>query len=283
MTYDPHSTHSKQNKSPHNTRRKWLLGGGVIAVFLLIIIVISTTQQPAVDGMIQATQKQPADKQEKSLKTISVVSWRNDSAQKALAQYYISIGRYDLAGETLAKGSSKLSVDAARYYIEAGEYKKALTELNTIPKSQQSADTNAQQAIVAFNLEDTPKGCDYAEKSNSSDLKTACTFLRTGELSRENSYKLIAWHVYTPAVKTLTNVQQKTAGDWLSLAAIAARQNKGDTAAEQLSQAIAQFPFEREVAQQALAFCQQQGSGVAACTQLSQDAQKALKQTEFKS
>lgn len=263
----------------HKSRtRKYLISGGVIIVLLLCIAI---SWQNAVNLQVREAQKLPQAQQEKRLRALSIVTLHNDSVQRAQGAFYRSLNRYDLAAESYSKGSSKLSLEAAHDYIQSGRYDLAAKAVQKVGKSYPSQEVARYGAIIAFNKSDVVLGCKKAEEAMDVSLQQACGWLKTGEVRGGKAFRLAEWQIYEPAQKALKEDADSTAENFLLLAHIAQQQRKLEDAAGYLRDGLTMFPWRRDLAHAAKELCAQEGSGVKACSNLTNTADTVLKQTDF--
>ncbi|MFO0955492.1 MAG: hypothetical protein U0526_03100 [Candidatus Saccharibacteria bacterium] len=280
-TYQPHSTSSKPRHQPPQSR--WIRASiiaGMMLIGLFFIVGLARTSQSAVDNLVRQAKTKQGSEREKHLKTLAVTTGNNDAVQVALADYYTEINQPEAAGDAYAAGSNKLTDEAMASYIIAGEYTRAQQLFKAQPNKKQGSEVRAQAAIAAYNLNDIETGCSYAQQAQSVDAQEACQILRQSDITRTDAYRLATLRVYTKAKTVIESAANKTAGDYLLLVGIESQQGRLEQAADLYVAALKQFPTDRTLAEQGMAYCKQ-SRGVKGCGSVTPLAEAILKQTQF--
>lgn len=280
-TYQPHSTSSKPRHQPPKSR--WVRASiiaGAILIGLFFIVGLARTSQSAVDGLVRQANAKQGSEREKTLKALAITTGNNDAVQMALAEYYTSINQPKTAGEAYAAGSNNLTDEAMASYITAGEYTRAQQLFKAQPSKELGSEVYAQAALAAYNLNDIETGCAYADQARSANAQEACQILRQSDITRTDAYRLAVLRVYSKAKTVIESTPNKTAGDYLLLVGIESQQGRLEQAAELYAAALKQFPADRALAEQGIAFCKQSG-GVKNCSSVTPLAETVLKQTQF--
>ncbi len=229
----------------------WPIAAATIVVAGLIIVGLSGPvgkwRNQLVASLIDSSRSaKTAQQKEQLLAEANIVGWGSEQAPKALADYYISIGRYDKAWPILA------SWPVAPNYLQLGEYALLSQDYNAAQRfyaraitKKATAEAHVGIAAAQFNRGDTKNGCANAAKASKLDLNSeaarqsavAClllnpTFkqldaasypeLNSNQLAsnRGRGMFLIANRLYAPGEKLLAPAAA-TPGDWLALAQLA--------------------------------------------------------------
>lgn len=193
---------------------------------------------------------------EEYLREAMMIGWGGEAAPRALASYYVSVGRYDKAWHVLQNWPLK------RDYIRLGDYALKSQDYSVAQRFYaravgQKATPEAYVGLAAalFNLGDSKNGCANAAKATKLDLDSSaaeqmaavCLLLQPNQtLLQAANYPvlqsdqlksdrgigtfLIANRIYVEGEKRLLASKQKTTSDWLALAMIAnARGDSGLT------------------------------------------------------
>lgn len=190
---------------------------------------------------------QAATQREEHLREAMIVGWGGEAAPRALASYYVSIGRYDKAWRVLQNWPLK------RDYTQLGSYALKSQDYSAAQRFYaraigQKATTGAYVGLAAalFNKGDNKNGCANAAKATKLNLDSsaaeqmaaACVLLQPNQtLLQATTYPilqspqlktdrgignfLIANQIYAEGEKRLVASKQKAASDWLALALLA--------------------------------------------------------------
>jgi tetratricopeptide (TPR) repeat protein len=186
---------------------------------------------------------------ERYLVNLSTASWRTDSAQKALAEYYKSHQNFARAAQTYHDGSSSLRPNAAAMYAEAGQYDKAIIIYKNLAKKQPQNHSFAL-ALAMINNDQTAEGCKLQENVSGDDsrrLARLCELVEKGDVNRKEIYELYGAGADSIVEKYLSNSAQMTADDWLTLARIYQKRGDIDKALKSLEKGMDTFPYSSDL------------------------------------
>lgn len=244
----------KSDKPKRPKRLKYIVGG----VLLLCLISFIFGRDSAASQMAKASESLPQTEREQYLLNLSAASLRTDSAQIALAQFYLAQQNYAKAAQAYHDGSTSLRDEAAANYAEAGKYDKAIVIYKNLSKNGSDANYTYLLARSYINAEDTKQGCDLKDKLGEGDeakkLQQLCDFAEKQDIARKDLYELSNLGADTLVEKTLAKRNQKTAEDWLLLARIYQKRGELDRAKQTVETALQQLPYDTQLqnAQKAL-------------------------------
>ncbi len=203
------------------------------------------------------------------------LGWGTTSAPKALADYYVSIGRYDKAWRVLQNWPQKPNfVLLGDYALKTQDYAAAQRLYAASIRQKPSAAGYTGLAAALFSLGDTKNGCANAAKATKLDLQSlqasnaavACLLLNPGfgtlrkpdfpvlnsaqaTTSRGIGNLLLQAMAYKPAEAKLLASESKTSSDWLALAQLASARQDNALALQRAKQGIVIAPTNPELIQ----------------------------------
>lgn len=237
---------STSSQRPSRKLLVWSLIGGVS---LLLILGFWFGRDAAAAHMAKSAEQLSEANQERYLLNLSTASWRTDSAQKALAEYYKTHQNYLKAAQVYHDGSTALRPDAAAMYAEAGKYDKAIAIYKILAKKQPQNHTFAL-ALALTNNNQATEGCEMQDRASDEDAKRLtrlCELVEKTNPTRKDTYELADMGADNIVEKYFANSAQKTVGDWLMLARIYQKRGELDRAKATLQQASENFPYDREL------------------------------------
>lgn len=183
---------------------------------------------------------------EEYLAQAQIIGWGGEQAPKALANYYLSLGRYDKAWRTLTQWPIKPNyTQLGDYALAAQDYSTAHRFYSRAVSQKATAQSNVGLAATLFNRGDLAGGCTVAAKATKLDLNyepaqqmaAVCLLLNSKEskLQRANypilesaqlssargqGVFLIQSRVYQEGERRLAPLAT-TPADWLALAELA--------------------------------------------------------------
>ncbi len=253
----------------HSKTPFYLIASTVFLVAGLVVIITSprvlSWRDKQVSALIAKSKAtQTAAQREEYLHEAMIIGWGGELAPRALASYYLSIGRYDKAWPVLQNWPLK------RDYTQLGNY---ALKSQSYPAAQrfyaraiaQKSTTEAYVGLAAalLNKGDYKNGCANAAKATKLNLDSsaaqqiavACivlqpkqTVLQPGnypllqtprlQTKRGVGQFLIANRVYSEGEKRLLAAPKKSASDWLLLAQLASSRGDYTRAAERGEEGI---------------------------------------------
>lgn len=244
----------KSDKPKRPKRLKYIVGG----VLLLCLLSFIFGREAAASQMAKASQTLPQTEREQYLLNLSAASLRTDSAQLALAEFYLAQQNYAKAAQAYHDGSTSLRDEAAVNYTEAGKYDKAIVLYKNLSKNGSNTNYTYLLARSYINAEDIKKGCELKDKLGESEeakkLQQLCDFSEKTDISRKDMYELSSLGADTLVEKTLAKRTQKTTEDWLLQVRIYQKRGELDRAKQTLEAALQQLPYDVQLqdAQKAL-------------------------------
>ena len=201
---------------------------------------------------------------EEYLREAMMIGWGGEAAPRALANYYVSVGRYDKAWHILQNWP------LTRDYVQLGDYALKSQDYSVAQRFYaravgQKATPEAYVGLAAalFNLGSSKNGCANAAKATKLNLDSSaaeqmaavCLLLQPNQtLLQEANYPvlqsiqlksdrgigtfLIANRIYSAGEKRLLASNQKTASDWLALALLANARGDYNLTVERAEQGI---------------------------------------------
>ena len=244
----------KSDKPKRPKRLKYIIGG----VLLLCLFSFIFGREAAANQMAKASETLPQAEREQYLLNLSAASLRTDSAQIALAEFYLAQQNYAKAAQAYHDGSTSLRDEAATNYAEAGKYDKAIIIYKNLSKNGTDAEYTYLLARSYINSEQVKQGCELKDKLGESEeakkLQQLCNFTEKKDISRKDIYELSSLGADTLVEKTLVKQDQKTAEDWLLQARIYQKRGELDRAKRTVEAALKQLPYDTQLqeAQKAL-------------------------------
>lgn len=210
-------------------------------VVLLLCVSLWAGRDAAAQVAVSNTVNLKPEAKEKTLRAISAATFRADTAQRALGDYYLSISQPQLAAATFAGGSGALGLEAMKAYYRAGD-------LVAAAKLYQKSSAESENTYIKTLLsqDKVGEGCELISKvgESSKTLQSACDILKDGVVTRVEAYDLIALDIPLPAEKTLGAQSMKTAGDWQTLISLRLRAGEGSEARRLANEAVLAFPYD---------------------------------------
>lgn len=244
----------KPTPRKHPKRLKYITGG----VILVCLLSYMFGRDSAADQMVKQSANMPPQQRERYLLNLSAASFRADSAQKALAEFYLIQENYAKAAQAYHDGSTNLRDEAALNYTEAGEYDKAIIIYKNLSKNQTNPEFSYLLAKSYINNGQTKFGCELKNKLEEGEwvtkIKDLCDLADKQNLSRKDIYELNKLGMDSLVEKELSQAKQKTADDWLLLARIYQKRGELDRSREIIVTALKQLPYDTrlQTAQKAL-------------------------------
>lgn len=234
----------KSDKPKRPKRLKYIVGG----VILVCLLSYMFGRDSAADQMAKQSTNMSPQQRERYLLDLSTASLRANSAQKALAEFYLTQENYAKAAQAYHDGSASLRDEAALNYAEAGKYDKAIIIYKNLSKNQTNPEFSYLLARSYINNNQAKLGCELRNKLEEGEwatkLKSLCDFVDKQSLNRKDIYELNNLGADTLVEQYLSKSEQKTAEDWLILARI--YQKRGDLARahETIRTALEQLPYD---------------------------------------
>lgn len=201
---------------------------------------------------------------EEYLAQATIVGWGGVAAPRALADYYVSIGRYDKAWRVLQSWPLEPNyTQLGGYALKSQDYGAAQRFYARAITQKGTAEAHVGLAAALFNKGDNKNGCANAAKANKLDLGSstaqqiavACiilepkqTALLTGDYPQSQSPQLqtdrgvgqflLSNRIYTAGEDRLNASSRKTADDWLALALVANARGDYNLAVERAERGI---------------------------------------------
>lgn len=244
----------KYSRPKRPKRLRYIVGG----VFLIYFLSFVFGRDVAAQQMAKSSESLAKNDREQYLLNLSAASWRTDSAQKALAEFYLNKQNYGKAAQAYHDGSTALRDEAAANYSQAGKYDKAIILYQNLSKNETDTQFTYLLAISYINAGDVKKGCALKDKlgesEESKNLQKLCDFTEKKAITRKDIYELSNLGADTIVENTLTKQKQKTAEDWLLLIRIYQKRGELDQARQTTREALQQLPYSSQLqaAQQAL-------------------------------
>jgi tetratricopeptide (TPR) repeat protein len=246
MNTRSYETPSTSYKKPKRKLIIWSIIGGV---GLILLLSFWFGRDTAAAQLAKSADNLSAPDKERYLVNLSTASWRTDSAQKALAEYYKTQQNFAKAAQAYHDGSASLRPNAAAMYAEAGEYDKAIIILKSLTKKQPENHTFAL-ALALINDDQTTDGCKLQEQISGDDsrrLARLCELVEKDDLTRKDVYELYRAGVDSIVEKYFAKSTQMSVDDWLTLARIYQKRGDIDKASESLEKGMDTFPYSSEL------------------------------------
>lgn len=248
----PLSFKSNQTKRPK--RLRYIVGGVVLVCILAFIFGRDT----AALQMAKTSESLPKGQREQYLLNLSAASLRTNSAQKALAAFYLAQENYKKAAQAYHDGSTALRDEAALNYTEAGEYDKAIIIYKNLSENYTNLEYTHLLARSYINSNNLKAGYDLRSKLGEGDearkLHDLCDLADKKELVRKDVYELSQLGADSLVEQYLSKTEQKTAEDWLLLVRIYQKRGELTRARETVNSGLKQLPYDTQLknAQKAL-------------------------------
>jgi cytochrome c-type biogenesis protein CcmH/NrfG len=243
--YKPLSIKSDKPKRPK--RLKYVVGG----LILICLVAFIFARDPAAARMAKASESLPTNEREQYLLNLSAASLRTDSAQIALAQFYLSQENYATAAQAYHDGSTKLRDEAAFNYAEAGKYDKAIVLYKNLSKNGENKEYTYLLAKSYINNKEVKEGCELKDKlgdgEDAKNLQRLCDLVEKETLTRQEFYELNTIGAYTALEEQLAKRTQKTAEDWLLLIRIYQKRGELSRARDSVKTALEQLPYDKQL------------------------------------
>ena len=244
----------KSDKPKRPKRLKYIVGG----VLLLCLFAFIFGREPAASQMAKVSQSLPQTEREQYLLNLSAASLRTDSAQIAIAEFYLAQQNYAKAAQAYHDGSTSLRDEAAANYAEAWKYDKAIVLYKNLSKNGADVQYTYLLARSYINSDQVKQGCELKDKLGEGDeakkLQQLCDFSEKKDISRKDIYELSSLGADTLVEKNLVKQDQKTAEDWLLLTRAYQKRGDLDRAKQTVEAALKQLPYDIQLqdAQKAL-------------------------------
>jgi tetratricopeptide (TPR) repeat protein len=243
--YKPLSIKSDKPKRPK--RLKYVVGGLILICLLAFIF----GREPAAAQMAKNSEPLATNEREEYLLNLSAASFRTDSAQIALAQFYLSQENYARAAQAYHDGSTKLRDEAAYNYAEAGKYDKAIVLYKNLSKNGEDTQYTYLLAKSYINNKKVKEGCELKGKlgdgEEAKNLQRLCDLVDKETLTRQELYELNDLGAYTALEEQLAKRTQKTAEDWLLLIRIYQKRGELSRAQDTTKAALEQLPYDLQL------------------------------------
>ena len=246
-----------------------IAGATFVAASLLIVLstaqILAWRDKQANALITKSKAASSAAQREEYLAQATIVGWGGVEAPRALADYYVSIGRYDKAWRVLQGWPLKSNyTQLGGYALRAQDFSAAQRFYARAVAQKGTAEAHVGLVAALFNKGDNKNGCANAAKANKLDLASpeaqqiaaVCiilepkqTVLQTGDYpggqrpqlqtDRGVGQFLIANRIYSVGEDRLNASSRKTAGDWLALALVANARGNYDLTVERAERGIA--------------------------------------------
>ena len=217
---------------------------------------------------MQAQQNNNPKQARIELEKASLVGIYSKIPAEGWVDYYISLGRYDLAADQLSAWPLKKDpVKTGEYYLLGGKYIDAQRDITEAIKREPSSELYALLAKAEFNQEKVAEGCNAAGKAAKNNLRfiqapaldRACVTLQAGLKARADAYQLINIGIYTSAEKYLDSLKDKSPSDWSTLASLAAARGDYRAAIDRAKSGTAMDPTNKALQSQLTRYYSESG------------------------
>ena len=251
-----HTTRSR--KRSKSWTPKLLIGlGGIVLVWLVISVsaaYIIRANREVISTEISRIASLPEADRQVALQKLVVATGHDQQASRALADYYISRGDYQLAAEAYLAAQPELRVESAQAYAQAYNFKKTYDLLNIDTSAAKGDDWRALKQRASLNLNPNDlKACDeISTKSAFDTLRDACTILKNQQADTKDIYRLVELGFPLVAASKLESQKATSSTDYILIAQIYARKGDTDKAVSTLEAGFTLIPYDKQVLTEAL-------------------------------
>lgn len=242
----------------------FLIAGGFILLIGLLIALftpeITSWRLSVVDRLLLQAKMSNNDSQRYSiLQQAQLIGYHDPQATEALAQYWLSRGELGQAIATYQAGIAEPNYTAlGDLALQAQDYAKAKVFFEKEGNTVETTASLVGEAKANYNTGNITTGCAKATQAAKLSLEnvsakaaiTSCYILGGSQVEnignttqpvmseRQSAYYLINNQVYKPGEAKLLAVKDKSAGDWLVLARLAAARGELQDATQKAEQGI---------------------------------------------
>jgi|GEM_PF-4756965 len=251
----PSNKSSRASKRSRKRLLPLLIGIAILSLGAFSLPIIARSSPAIIQAEIDKVRRLPIEKQATELTKLQRATGGDQTASRALADYYRGRGDYQVAADSYLAARPRLEVEAAQIQIETYDYKRTQMIVELAQKRSNDPELKLLQAQIQLNTDRVDEGCGELKAivgavraySRAVRLETVCKLKQQGSLTVSELYGFVELGAPMLTRQGIEAHPNKTSSDFLVLAQINQRQGNQAKVLELVKHAYEMNPFDREV------------------------------------